>query len=94
MAGYRRRRQAGLTKKQAHRRRSKRALNAKLRATSDPVERLTAAYDYLRSALASVGTHVYAHEEIEECARYLITTGDGLLNPGHQGGNEQTTRSA
>lgn len=83
MAGYRRRRHAGVTKKQAHRRRSKNALNARLRATTDPVERVTAAYDYLRSALVAVGTHGSTSDVAEECAKHLIAVGDDLLNPGH-----------
>lgn len=93
MAGHRRSRtrsrDAGLTRGEAHYRRTKNTLNAKLRETPSQEERFALCVEYFRAALAAARRRGYSVNEgpgrivVETLNRSIIAAADRLLRPGH-----------
>lgn len=87
MAGYRRSRQAGITPREAHFRRSRNALNERLRSTPDPERRVQLCADYVRAGIRRAHARGYRLDTgpgarvLDRVLRALLTAGDSLLRP-------------
>lgn len=90
MAGYRRSRQAGITRREARFRRSKNALHDRLRSTADPATRVQLCTDYVLAAIRHAQHRGYpldrgpGRKVLDAVLRALTTAGDQLLRPAHR----------
>lgn len=93
MAGHRRTRKAGApTLRARHHTNAKAHLIQRLDATTEPVERLRIALDYVAAAYKrsaqrgrTTATHRTVGDAIEVAVRSLIRCGDALLDPSRKG---------
>ena len=92
MAGHRRTRKGAPTLRERHHTNAKAHLLQRLDTTTEPVERLRIALDYVAAAYKrsaqrgrTTTTHRTVADAIEVAVRALIRCGDALLDPSRKG---------